>query len=123
MTGKVTEDREAVISLRVLGPTGKHADVTAVIDTGFTEALTLPPVIIAKLELPFRGFGEYTLADDLEALLPMHRAAVLWDAKERPVLATAAKGGPLIDMALLQGSRMTMDVIEDGRVQIHAIAR
>ena len=40
--GTVNSRLEAVVRLRVRGPAGVEADVDAVVDTGFTSALTLP---------------------------------------------------------------------------------
>ena len=40
--GTVNAQGEAVVRLRVRGPSGAEQDVDAVIDTGFTASLTLP---------------------------------------------------------------------------------
>ena len=42
ITGTVTSDREAVISLEVIGLDDGRQTVAAVIDTGFNGFLTLP---------------------------------------------------------------------------------
>jgi predicted aspartyl protease len=50
--GSVSATKEAVVRLRVRGPAGPGAEVDAVLDTGFTEYLTLPQAIITSLSLP-----------------------------------------------------------------------
>ena len=49
--GIVTADREAIIDLIVRGSTGLDEVVQAVIDTGFDGSLSLPPSLIARLQL------------------------------------------------------------------------
>jgi predicted aspartyl protease len=55
ITGIITAAREAVIRMVVRGPSGHEVTVDAVIDTGFTGWLTLPPALIGTLGLPFAG--------------------------------------------------------------------
>ena len=47
ITGVVTSFHQATIRLIVRGPTGQAQEIEAVIDTGFDDALTLPPTDIA----------------------------------------------------------------------------
>jgi hypothetical protein len=42
MRGTVNARLEAVLRLRITGPTGIAVDVDAVVDTGFTNSLVLP---------------------------------------------------------------------------------
>ena len=67
--GEVTPEREAVIRLSVRGPGGQEAAVTAILDTGFTEYLTLSPTTVTALHLPFREAAECVTAND-RAILP-----------------------------------------------------
>ncbi len=53
--GTVNARLEAVIRLRVRGPGGAELDFDAVIDTGFSAALTLPPATAAALALRRRS--------------------------------------------------------------------
>jgi predicted aspartyl protease len=63
ISGVVTPYREAVVRLRVSGSSGHEEEVEAVIDTGFTDFLTLPTATIAVLALPLAGSMRVTLAD------------------------------------------------------------
>ena len=51
--GVVNAAYEAVVTLPVQGPAGQSREVEAVIDTGFNRFLTLPPALVAELDLPF----------------------------------------------------------------------
>jgi predicted aspartyl protease len=62
ITGAVKSD-EARIRLKVIGGQRREQEVEAVIDTGFTGALTLPPALITRLGLRWRSVDRATLAD------------------------------------------------------------
>ena len=51
--GSVNAAYEAVVTLAVRGPAGQTTEIDAVIDTGFTGFLTLPPALVSELGLPF----------------------------------------------------------------------
>ena len=122
IAGTVTADREAVVAIEVRAPGGKPERFEAVIDTGFTECLALPRHTIARLGLPFRGSQRVTLGDGRDVNVPMHRALVEWHGRPVPVLVLGVDGGALLGMALLQGSRLTVDVTDGGPVRIDALA-
>lgn len=117
----VAGGREAVVSLTVAGPLGHTAEIEAVIDTGFTGHLTLPPALARSLEVPLLGARYVTLADGATASLDVYRATVLWEGVERPVRAFAAEGTPLLGMALLYGSEVRIRVVEGGSVVIEPL--
>ena len=64
--GFVTANREAIVPLSLRGLEGETREVNAVIDTGYSGALTLPPALVAELELPYVFSSKATLADDTE---------------------------------------------------------
>jgi len=121
ITGIVTAAQEAAISLRVEGPDHRAETVVFAIDTGFTGFIALSYGEIARLDLPFLGFKEATLGDGSATMLGMFAGLVHWyDGMVRvPVLET--EGGALVSMRLLRGSRLTMDVLENGPVRIKPI--
>ena len=45
--GFVNANREAIVPLSLRGPEGQTREVNAVIDTGYSGALTLPPALVA----------------------------------------------------------------------------
>ena len=58
--GVVNSTYEAVIPLYLRGPAGQAQEVEAVIDTGFTGFVTLPPSLVTELGLVFMGTSEAT---------------------------------------------------------------
>lgn len=63
ITGVVNANREAIIRLVVTGPGGQRQNTEAIIDTGFTGFLTLPPTRIAALGLSWLSRQSGILAD------------------------------------------------------------
>lgn len=105
----------------VSGPQGQEREIEAVIDTGFTGSLSLPPAIIAALGLPFRRRGRALLADGSETLFDIHEATVAWDGSSRRVSVAAADADPLIGMALLEGYELKIRVVVGGSILIEAL--
>ena len=116
--GVVNASREAVIRLAVQGPSGQARDVEAVIDTGYSGMLTLPPSIVAELGLSFRSSGRAILANGAEDAFSTYDATVLWDGSLREVEADALGPTPLAGMALLDGHELCLAVTDGGRVSI-----
>ena len=118
--GSVNSAHEAIIPLRLYGANGQTVDISAVVDTGFREFLTLPPQLVAELELPFAYFGQAILADDSEADFDVHYVTVLWDVQPRDIEAGATGSTPLVGMQLLDKHNLSIDVENGGRVLIQA---
>lgn len=90
----------------------------AVLDTGFTGHLTLPVETVGSLALPELGSEVLVLADGSTEIASVHRATVEWHGRGRTVPALAVGGEPLLGMAMLAGSRLTMDATPGGDVLI-----
>jgi len=121
--GSVNAAYEATIPLRLYGANSQAFDISVVVDTGFSEFLTLPPRLVAELELPFAYFGQAVLADDTEADFDVHHVTVLWDGQPRDIEVGAMGSTPLAGMRLLDKHTLTIDVENGGRVAIEAGAR
>ena len=119
IAGRVTADREAVV--QVEASDGQSHAIEAVIDTGFTEFLALPSARIASLQLPLAGLQRMTLADGTVAVLAVYEGVVHWHGARRTVQVIEVDGGALLGMALLDGSRMTMEVCDGGAVSIEPL--
>ena len=120
--GEVNTAYEAVITLSVQGPEGQAREVDAVVDTGFTGFLTLPPALVTELGLPFETTGHATLADGREVSFNTYRVTVLWERQPRYVLADAAGATPVVGMLLLDMHDLSIRVRDGGRVLIEATA-
>ena len=117
ITGVVLAD-EGRIRLKVKGTGGREQEVEVVIDTGYTASLTLPPAVVAALDLRWRSVDRGTLADGSECLFDVYEARVVWDRRTRRILVDEADTTPLVGMALLAGYELKMQVRARGKVTI-----
>ena len=118
MISGVVNNREARIRLSLRGPQQREQEFEAVIDTGYTASLSLPPAQIATLGLGWQGFGRGTLADGSECLFDVYEAEVVWDGQVRRLLVDEADTDPLVGMALLSGYELKMEVCSHGKLEI-----
>jgi len=119
--GIVNVYSEALINLTVVGVKGKRQEIEAVVDTGFNGWLSLPAILISKLDLPYRGRGRTILADGRIEIFDVYIATVIWDGQPRHVPIDAAETAPLIGMALLYGFELLVQVKHGGNVVIRRL--
>jgi clan AA aspartic protease len=117
ITGMVKSD-EGRVRLKVKGLRGRGQEVEAVIDTGYTASLTLPPAVVTALGLRWQSMDRFTLADGSECLFDVYMARVHWDGKVRTILVDEADADPLVGMRLLRGHELKMQVRARGQVTI-----
>lgn len=122
MTGVVSADLEPMLQLTVHDTGGRPHDLEAVIDTGFNGFVTLPPLLIAALRLPWLCRQQGQLADGSVLTFDVHTARVNWHGRSRSVEVEAADAQPLLGMALLQGSELRVQVVPVGAVTIAELA-
>jgi clan AA aspartic protease len=121
LTGAVTPHREARVSFEVRKPGGKETSITAMIDTGFSASLTLPPSTIASLGLSRQSMGRAVLADGSVREFGMYGAEVNWGGWKR-ILVSAVGSEVLIGMGLLRGYELRVEVVTGGRVEIRPLS-
>ena len=90
--------------------------------TGYNGFLTLPPDLVAELELPLVGTSQATLANGDMEDFNVHDVTVLWDGMPRDIEADGMGVVPLVGMALLDGHNLNIAVADGGRVVIEAMA-
>ena len=103
------------------GPTDQQQEIEAVVDTGFDGWFSLPPALIAQLELQWRRRGRALLADGSECVFDIYEGTVLWDGRLRRIPVDEASTAPLVGMALLQGYELNIKVRNHGNVTIKAL--
>lgn len=123
ITGTINANLDAIVRLTVRGPTGRTRRIRAVIDTGFNGCLTLPPAIIADLELPWRRRAFAELGDGSEVVFDVYRAVVTWDRRRRKIRVDEANTTPLIGTELLKQHEVNLKVREGGAVTIKPMRR
>ena len=121
ITGWVSSNLEATIRLSLQGPRGEEQAIEAVIDTGFSGFLTLPPDLVEALGLRFLKRGQAVLGDGSTVIFNTYEATVLWDGQPRRISVDAAETDPLLGMGLLFGCELTMVVVEGGDTIIRSL--
>lgn len=111
---------EAKVTLTILGNGASNEDIPFVIDTGCTEALTLPIHIIRRLNLPPADDDEteVTLADGSAEIVGVYVARLLWHGQPREVEVFDLGSEPLLGMELLRGCNISIDAAPGGVVTI-----
>ena len=121
IVGEVKPGREALIRLTLAGSTEQTVELDAIVDTGFTDYLTVSKRLVDRLGLQFRESMAYELANGELDMFDLYEGRVLWDRRWREVIVSLADGGVLVGMALMQGYHLSVEVIDGGRVQIHPL--
>ena len=123
ISGSINTSLEAILRLPVRGPLGRRGRITAVIDTGFNGALTLPLNVITELGLPWLQSDEVELGDGSLTECDFYAAVVIWDRRAHSILVAEADTTPLVGMQLLQGFEVKMNVERRGEVTIKPLRR
>lgn len=119
--GEVTPNKEAVVKQAVFGPQGQQQEVSAILDTGYTEYLTLPPPMIADLGLPYQYSLPMYLADDNPIRVRVFDGVARWKDQERHIPVQETEGDVLLGMSLLYGARLVVEVLDGGDVTVSEI--
>ena len=116
--GAVNAHYEAVVRLTLLDSSGQTRDIDAVIDTGYNGFLTLPPALVAELELTRLGRKSLILANGSRDVFDTYGVTVFWDGQSRFVDADEADATPLLGMSMLDNYDLSIQVRDGGRVVI-----
>ncbi len=114
---------EGRIRLTVKGLHGEERVVEAIVDTGYSASLTLPPAVIAALGLAWQSMDTAKLADGSECIFSVYEGRVVWDGKVRQILVDEANADPLVGMRLLKGYEVKIEVRARCKVRIKRLGR
>jgi len=106
----------------ILYPPGcAEIEIECVIDTGFEGFLTLPPTVVAELQLPYVAPINANLADNSSIVTNVHQGTILWNGVQRVIPVLAMGRRPLIGTALLEDYHLSIDFCEGGTVLVDDI--
>ena len=121
ISGRVNEQREAIIQLDILGDNQQRQVIQAVIDTGYTGFLTLPYRIISTLNLTWYMQQEGLLGDGSLRMFNVYEASVIWDGQIKIIEVNESETDPLVGMGLLEGYELKIQASPGGLVTITAL--
>ena len=121
ITGIVNADFEPIISLSLQGADGQIYTQDAIVDTGFNGWLSLPPDLIAQLNLRWKRRGRAILGDGSECVFNVYEAIVVWDGDLLTIPIDEADSEPLIGMSLMEGYQLMVQVFEGGLVKLSKV--
>lgn len=120
MRGEV-RNRRAQLNITLVAPLNTHVDIECVVDTGFTDYLTLPASEIARLGLPFSHDIRARLADGTTAVMRVFDAVIRWHGNEMPISVFETGAKSLVGTALLHKNELRIQFIEGGLVTVDPI--
>ena len=119
--GRIDHRRLIWIPLQVGGGRERFSTVEAVLDTGFTGTLTLPPETVRSLGLSSDHDTEVTLGNDVSASLRTYSGFMFWHERLRAIPIMESAGTPLLGTRLLAGSQLTAQFRIGGEVLIEEL--
>jgi clan AA aspartic protease len=122
ITGIVNPDFEPIIPLSICGSDGKVYTQDAIVDTGFNGWLSLPPDLIAQLNLKWKRRGRAILGDGSECVFNVYEAVLVWDGNFLTIPIDEADSEPLVGMSLMEGYQLMVQVFEGGCVELSKVA-
>ncbi len=121
ITGFVNVEFEPIIPLSIRRADGKVFTQDAIVDTGFNGWLSLPPDLIAELNLKWKRRGRAILGDGSECVFNVYEAVVVWDSTLLTIPVDEAEAEPLVGMSLMEDYQLTIQVFEGGQVELRKV--
>mgnify|MGYP002784877463 FL=1 len=121
ITGTVNSSYEIVVPFRVRDAAGHEHDVAALVDTGFTGALSMPVPVIISLGLRWKSETVTYLADNSPCKSDLYEATIIWDGQPRDIVVHGVDTVPMIGTQLLVGFDVRARFQMGGAVQIEVI--
>jgi len=121
MASGVVRGLVPIVTVSVMGKDGALRRFQAVMDTGFTGTVALPVADVQRLGLSNPRRQQVAFANGETGNCDVYQADVIWEGEQQSARLYAIGVEPLVGMALLDGSRVTMDVAEGGPVVIEPL--
>jgi clan AA aspartic protease len=119
--GTVNARLEAILPLRLRGPSGTVELIECVVDTGYTGSLTLPLHAIRALDLTRSSGGRATLADGSIRRFDTYSADIFWNGTWTEIIVSAVGNEALLGMTLIAGRGLWVEAIPSGNVEVRSL--
>jgi clan AA aspartic protease len=103
IAGQVSR-RHALVPVTIRLPGRPEFTIEFIVDTGYTDYLTLPPAAVAALGLPYLHRTPAELADETEGEYDVYALPIVWNGMEQVVPVLAMGRRSLLGTALLDGN-------------------
>lgn len=121
IAGHVSPSLEPIVRLHIEDSSGQTQAMDAIIDTGFSGYMSVPPAAVAKLGLKWILRADSQLADGTFVSADVYAAIVIWNGKPRSITVQALGVHYLVGVQMLAGHDVAMPVTDGGAVSIDAI--
>jgi clan AA aspartic protease len=121
ITGIVNFAGEAIVRVVVGDLASQRLVIDAVIDTGYTGFLTLPPSTVSALDLTWRGREEVILGDGSVYEFEVYSGRIIWDGEYRTIKIHESNTDSLLGVGMLYGYEVCIQTVQGGMVKIQAL--
>ena len=119
--GAFNESFQPMVAVEISDGDGEYHPVEALMDTGFSGHLTLPPDEVARLGLAYVDRTPLTLAGDQQLHASVYEGLVRWLGQPARAYVIAMDGPPLLGMSMLANSKITILAQTGGEILIEEI--
>ena len=114
ISGRVSAELDPMVTIEMGSIQGIFQPVDFVVDTGFSGELALPPELIQSLGLEYIDDVRVVMADRQGRWVGAYDGAVSWHGEPMAVIVLDMGSEPLLGMALLLGSQLTVSAGQTG---------
>ena len=116
--GSVSLELEPLVSIELGNGKGVFQSLEALVDTGFNGELAMPYALIQEIGLDYIDEVPVVLADRQQRPVRAYDGVVSWHGRHRGVVVLDIGSEPLLGMALLMDSKLTVIARPGGAVLI-----
>jgi clan AA aspartic protease len=119
--GFMRDASEAILPIDVSGKSGAIITLDAIVDTGFSEFLTLPSALIDELELTRTTLVTIRLADGSRRTANVYKGSVRIEDLWLEIGIEESEGDIILGMGLLRNCQVCIEVAEGGVVTVESL--
>lgn len=118
ISGRVSAELDPLVTIEIRDAQGDLQPVEVVVDTGFSGELALPPDLVQSLGLHYIDDIPVFLADHQQRSVRAYEGVLSWHGRHREAVVLEMGSEPLLGMALMLESILTVSCRPNGPVAI-----